>query len=648
MLEVLHRAKSRLSVPVTVALDERRPVQVWGSVEEILRQYPDIPVVDFPEVPQCRLFVPLLRNGEAIGVFGFHRWRPVPFTEQQIAWAQTFADQAVIAIENARLFDEIQQKRRELEEANGQLAEASRHKSEFLASMSHELRTPLNAILGFSEVLLERMFGELNAKQDEYLHDILSSGQHLLSLINDILDLSKVEAGRMELELSRFSLPEALESSLTMIRERATRHGIALNLDVDPVLDSIEADERKVKQVLFNLLSNAVKFTPDGGEVTLVARLSPLDPVAQQAAQEALIVVRDSGVGIAPEDQGRIFEEFQQAGQGTTQQREGTGLGLTLTKRFVELHGGRIWVESQPGAGSSFSFTLPLQPLKVGASGAVVPQPDSLTVARGTTPPAMPVEAATAASGVGRAGLVLIVEDDAYAVDLLRLSLEGAGLQTVVARDGEEGLELARQVHPEAIVLDVRLPRLDGWEFLSRAKADPSLAAIPVIVVSMLDERGKGFALGASDYLVKPVGREHLLAALQRFTSTPNAGAERCAILAIDDDPLALELIGAILAPEGYPVLKATGGEAGLALARREQPGLIILDLLLPEMDGFATVAALKEDPATAAIPIVVLTSKSMSAADKERLNGRISYLAQKGEFDRAAFVALVGRFCGK
>src|SRR5919202_6604634 len=223
--------------------------------------------------------------------------------------------------------------------------------------MSHELRTPLNAIIGFSEVLVERMFGELNDKQEEYLHDILTSGQHLLSLINDILDLSKVEAGRMELEVGSFSLREALENGLTMLKERAGRHGIVLGLEIDPDLDEIEADERKVKQVVFNLLSNAVKFTPEGGRVDVTAQ--PVDGAVQ-------IAVRDTGVGIAPEDLEHVFEEFRQTGAGRAQS-EGTGLGLPLAKRFVELHGGRMWVESEVGVGSTFTFTLPLRPHAAGA-----------------------------------------------------------------------------------------------------------------------------------------------------------------------------------------------------------------------------------------------------------------------------------------
>jgi signal transduction histidine kinase len=291
------------------------------------------------------LAVPMVREGRLIGCLGVTRNRPGEFPAETIELLRTFATQSALAIQNARLYHELADKSRLLEAA-------SRHKSEFLANMSHELRTPLNAILGFSEVLAERMFGEVNEKQAEYLQDILSSGRHLLSLINDILDLSKVEAGRLELEVGRFHLPTALDNALTLVRERATRHGITLTQTVATGVGDIVADERKVKQILLNLLSNAVKFTSEGGRVGLTAT----------AAEDVItIAVSDTGIGIAHEDQAAIFEEFRQVGRDDARKQEGTGLGLTLAKKFVELHGGRIWVQSQVGQGSTFTFTLPVQ-----------------------------------------------------------------------------------------------------------------------------------------------------------------------------------------------------------------------------------------------------------------------------------------------
>jgi signal transduction histidine kinase len=290
------------------------------------------------------LAVPMMREGNPIGVIVVNRGQPGSFSASQIELLKTFAAQAVIAIENVRLFNELQ-------EANRQLAAASQHKSEFLANMSHELRTPMNAILGFSEVLSERMFGDLNAKQEEYLKDIHASGQHLLSLINDILDLSKVEAGRMELELTDFDLPAALERAVMLVRERAERRSIVVDTKLDGGLGQVRADERKVRQVALNLLSNAIKFTPEGGRIEVAA--VPRDEWVE-------VSVSDTGIGIAPEDQQKVFEEFRQVGTAD-KKAEGTGLGLALSRKFIELHGGRIWVTSETGRGSTFTFTLPVR-----------------------------------------------------------------------------------------------------------------------------------------------------------------------------------------------------------------------------------------------------------------------------------------------
>jgi signal transduction histidine kinase len=323
----------------------REPVQIPDILEE--GDYPGrLREVTTRAGFRALLAVPLLREDRILGGLVLTRKSPGAFPQDVVELLKTFATQSTLAIQNARLFREIEDKSRQLEAA-------SRHKSEFLANMSHELRTPLNAVIGFSEVLAEQMFGELNAKQLEYVRDVLSSGQHLLSLINDILDLSKVEAGRLELEFAPFDLPATMDSTLTLVRERASRHGITVDLVVDERLGDVVGDERKIRQVLLNLLSNAVKFTPDGGRIEL--RAVPADDSVE-------ISVSDTGIGIAPEDQEAIFEEFRQVGTDSARKREGTGLGLALAKRLVELHGGRIWVKSEIGKGSTFTFALPVRP----------------------------------------------------------------------------------------------------------------------------------------------------------------------------------------------------------------------------------------------------------------------------------------------
>ncbi len=426
------------------------------------------------------LAIPMLREGQIVGVFVVRRKRAGDFPEETEELLQTFAGQSALAILNARLFRELERKSTELEVV-------SRHKSEFLASMSHELRTPLNAVIGFSEVLLDRMFGEINDRQEEYLRDIWSSGKHLLALLSEILDLSKVEAGRMEMEKVTFSVPDALEYGLSMIRERAAAHGLALILDVDPEVGAIETDELRFKQVVLNLLSNAVKFTPDGGEIVVAAKVE---------GDDFVITVADTGVGVAPEDCERIFESFQQGSRGALAQ-EGTGLGLTLSRRIVGLMGGQMWLDSELGVGSTFGFTVPTGPQ---------PLPDG-------GPSRAPVELGSAT--------VVVIDDDRPSTDLLTVYLESAGFKVSSAQDGPSGLEAIRRMKPVAVVLDILLPLVNGWDVLATLKRDPETASIPVIVVSIVDERAKGLSLGATDYLVKPVSRDHLLAALARARVIP-------------------------------------------------------------------------------------------------------------------------------
>jgi signal transduction histidine kinase/ActR/RegA family two-component response regulator len=429
------------------------------------------------------LAVPLLRQDQMLGALVIRRRTTGGFSSDTVELLQTFASQSALAIVNARLYRELATKTAELEVA-------SQHKSEFLASMSHELRTPLNAVIGFSEVLLDQMFGPVNERQRDYLRDIWTSGRHLLELLNEILDLSKVEAGQMELEYARFSVPDCLEYGLSLMRERAAQHRIELTLDVAAGVDEIEADELRLKQVVVNLLSNAVKFTPDGGHVRLSATTENAD---------LCVAVTDDGIGVPEADRERIFASFQQGGRGVARE-EGTGLGLTLCRRIVELFGGRMWLESAVGEGSTFGFAIPL------ARKDIEPA-DDLDVPTG--------EPATAGH------TVLIVDDDRASLDLLSVYLDDLPVDVVRANDGVEALAAVQRAQPDAVVLDIRLPGVDGWEVLTRLRAASATANLPIVVVSVVDERSRGLALGASEYLTKPVQRADFLAALHRVGAVP-------------------------------------------------------------------------------------------------------------------------------
>jgi signal transduction histidine kinase/ActR/RegA family two-component response regulator len=419
------------------------------------------------------LAVPMLRLDQMVGALVIRRRTAGAFDAETFELLQTFASQSALAIHNARLY-------RELETSTAELGVASRHKSEFLASMSHELRTPLNAVIGFSEVLLDEMFGEVNERQAEYLRDIWSSGRHLLELLNDILDLSKVEAGKMDLEHTRFLVMDAVAQAVTLVRERAQQHGIHLMVSIDDEVGTIEADELRFKQVLLNLLSNAVKFTPDGGEVRVFATIS---------GEDLVVTVTDNGVGVPLDDRERIFESFQQ-GHRDAPKEEGTGLGLSLTRRIVELFGGRLWMESVVDAGSTFGFAIPLEAHRTASDVAVGNREQKPRIR------------------------VLLVDDDRASLDLLSAYLEPWAVDVVRCHDGNEALVAVEDATPAAVILDIRLPGMDGWELLRMLKADHATKQIPVILVTIVDERPRGMAMGASDYLTKPVSREDLIRAL--------------------------------------------------------------------------------------------------------------------------------------
>ena len=516
------------------------------------------------------------------------------FGTDEISRVQQFMTAVAAALDRARLLDQ-------LKEANAQLIEANKHKSVFLASMSHELRTPLNAILGFSELLIDAPEGQHpHETRLRFLQQIHSSGKHLLGLINDILDLSKIEAGQMELRLQLVSISDMASQVLSIVEPLAAQKGIQLEAGVAG-LGEIEADASKFKQMLLNLVSNAIKFTPSGGTV----RIS-----GTRLAEAAEISVADTGIGIAEADQGRIFHEFQQVDAGADRQQQGTGLGLTLTRRFARLHGGDVRVESEPGKGSMFTIHMPLQ---VVTQGRVVEPMDSVLVR---------------SVGNAAAPLVLVVEDDPPAAELLSRQLEKAGFRAEILRSGADVVARARKSKPAAITLDILLPGLDGWEVLNRLKHDEVTSSIPVIVISVVDNPELGMALGAVDYFVKPVPAEELVTRLRRFNF---GGSPKTRVLVVDDERANRDWLTEILEPAGFGVIPAVGGREAIELAHTKKPDLVLLDLLMPDVSGFDVVEALRSDKATFALPIMVLTAKELSDSDKRQLNGRVSSILQRG-----------------
>jgi len=506
--------------------------------------------------------------------------------------------------------------------------EANRAKSQFLANMSHELRTPLNAIIGFSEILEDRNFGELNPKQDRYVTNILTSGRHLLQLINDILDLSKVESGKLELNTEDFSPARAVEDVLAIIKALSSKKSITLADECAPDLPALHADQSKFKQVLYNLLSNAVKFTPERGRVTVTAEVSGRNssviggqtPVGGTLTTPVLRVsVSDSGIGIKPEDHARVWKEFEQVDSTYARTQQGTGLGLSLTKKLVELHGGRIWLESEgiDGLGSTFIFELPLTPVTT----------DPRAIALRFQPPAPASETPAAHSGPARP-LVLVVDDNEHARALLETYLGAGGYDVAHAGTAAEALKLAGELKPFAITLDILLPDRPGWEVLRELKASPQTRDIPVVIVSITDDKQLGASLGAVDFLVKPIRREALLAVIQRTGSRRQQAVKT--VLIVDDEPQSVEALAESIRAEGYTVLEARSGAQGIELAVTSRPDLLILDLLMPEMNGYEVVARLRANPLTAKLPILIYTGADLSAEERAKLQRQVQGIAAK------------------
>jgi signal transduction histidine kinase/CheY-like chemotaxis protein len=582
------------------AAAQQAPVQVPD-----LRDAPLSPVLNILLRAGYRalLIVPLLGPEGLIGMLVIRRKVPGEFGQHTVDLLQTFAAQSVLAIQNANLFAEVEEKGRQLELA-------SQHKSQFVASMSHELRTPLNAIIGLTEMMVTNAARFGTEKAQEPLRRVHRAGTHLLGLINQVLDLSKIEAGKLELSPERVSLAPLLEDVVGTARQLAEQNKNRLVLQTQDSLGQLTVDPMRLRQILLNLLSNACKFTKQG-EVTLRIRR------VVEGRNWIEIAVSDTGIGMTPEQQAKLFEEFSQADSSTARQYGGTGLGLAITRKLARMMGGDVTVASEPGKGSVFTVRLPA----------------------GATPLA---NTATGSANGRSAGTdsILVIDDDATARELLSDHLKAEGFSVETAAGGVEGLKRAKELRPTAITLDVMMPDLDGWTVLTALRQDPELADIPVIMVSIVDEHRRGIALGAAGYLTKPIDRERLHRLMGRF----RASAPPTRVLLVEDDADQRQRVRGWLTGTQWAVREAANGREALVCLRDGKPDVILLDLMMPEMDGFAVVAALQKEASWRDIPVIVITSRDLDAKDRERLNSGVQSVLVKETFRPADLVECIRR----
>jgi signal transduction histidine kinase/DNA-binding response OmpR family regulator len=589
-------------------------VDISGAVAGAAKQGEAVQVADMraePPIPanelllragyRARLLVPLMRFDEVMGALVVRRKAPGEFPKGTIDLLRTFAAQSVLAIQNARLFQEIEEKGRQLELA-------SQHKSQFVASMSHELRTPLNAIIGLTEMMVTNAPRFGTEKAAEPLRRVHRAGTHLLGLINQVLDLSKIEAGKLELSPESVNLAPLVDEVIGTARQLAEQNKNRLVVDAQEKLGALTVDPMRLRQILLNLLSNACKFTTQGEVALRVHKVA-------DGRSWVEFAVADTGIGMTPEQQAKLFEEFTQADSSTARRYGGTGLGLAITRKLARMMGGDVTVTSEPGKGSVFTVRLPAGPDPV-------------------------ARAATNGGRPSSTDCVLVVDDDATARELIADQLKAEGFSVATAAGGLEGLKLAKDLRPIAITLDVMMPDLDGWSVLAALRQDPELAEIPVIMITILDEHRRGVALGAAGYLTKPIDRERLHRMISRF----RAPARPTRVLLAEDDPTQRERVRGWLEGQQWIVQEAANGREALARLQAEKPDVILLDLMMPEMDGFAVVAALQKEPRWRDVPVIVITARDLDAKDRERLNSGVQSVLVKETFRPADLVERIRR----
>jgi signal transduction histidine kinase/CheY-like chemotaxis protein len=574
--------------------------QLIRSNKALVIYNPDTDNNSESQVPtRARLLVPLIARDRVIGSISLDMTSENrEFTPEEQETSLTIAGQVALAINNARLYE--------------QALAANRLKTEFLANISHELRTPLNAIIGYSELLLSQVYGELNQKQIDRLNRVNTGGKHLLELINDVLDLSKIEAGQMEISLAPMNVSEVVYDAVADITPQAEVKGLILNLHLHPELPPIHADAQRLRQILTNLLDNAVKFTQSGnitldvGKITVrdgmtTSGIIAPDYVKAKDGDWLSLAIADTGIGISYEDQAIIFDSFRQADGSTIRKYEGTGLGLAITRQLVKLHHGHIWVESDPGKGSTFTVILPFEP-----------PPEFETSIPEQADPERP--------------LILVVDDDPLALQLVQDYLSQDRYQIVGTTSPAQALELARKLNPSVIITDIMMPGISGWEVLRELKADKETAHIPVIILSIVEQKTVGFYLGAADYLVKPVTRETLQAALDRAAHIE----PREPILIVDDNPNDRAFLAELLEYAGYKVVQVDGGQTALEWLAEQPASLILLDLMMPGMSGLEVMQQLAGNPGTRDIPVIIVTNSPPTDEKVAEIQNSLTPILQK------------------